>query len=57
VKPETVKRNVLRQKLAQMGIFSLAELARMIPCSRGAIYHSARCPRVQTRIEEILNAN
>ena len=50
----------LRRRAASKGIFTLAELARRIPCSRMAVYFAlekpSRFPRVVRRIKELVDA-
>lgn len=50
----------LRTRAARKQIFTLAELARRVPCSRIAIYLSlerpSRFPKVVNRLKEILDA-
>jgi hypothetical protein len=52
-----VNNQEIRKRAAAVGIFSFAELARRIPCSRIAIYlaieRPSRFPRVVRRIEEL----
>ena len=49
----------LRQRAAKVEIFSIAELARRVPCSVPSIYFAIERPsrfgRVTRRLEEILN--
>ncbi len=49
----------LRMRAAAKGILSIAELARLVPCSREAVYFAlekpTRYPRVARRIEEIVS--
>ena len=58
---DKVKRNLLRQRAAAVGIFSIAELARRVGCSREAIYFSIekpkRFPRVTQRLNKLVGAN
>ena len=55
---DKVKRNLLRQRAAAVGIFSIAELARRVGCSREAIYFSIekpnRFPRVTRRLNQLV---
>lgn len=48
----------LRMKAAARGILSIAELARLVPCSRPAIYFALEKPhrfsRVARRIKELV---
>ena len=50
----------LRRRAATKSIFTFTELARLVPCSRIAIYLSlerpSRFPNVINRLEEILDA-
>jgi hypothetical protein len=54
------QRKLLRQRAAQAGIFSIAELARQVGCSREAIYFAvekpSRFPRVHSRIDQIIQS-
>ena len=56
--PEKINRNVLRKRAAAKGIFSIAELARRLDCSREAVYFAVerptRYPRVHKRLEALL---
>ena len=49
----------LRRRAAQVNIFSIAELARRVPCSIPSVYFAIERPsrfgRVTRRLEEILN--
>lgn len=53
-----INRNVLRQRAAAKGIFSIAELARQVGCSRPAIYFAIEMPhrykRVHKRITQLI---
>jgi len=57
---EKIKRNLLRQRAAAKGIFTIAELARQVGCSREAIYFSiekpSRFPRVTKRLNQLVGA-
>jgi hypothetical protein len=58
---DKVKRNLLRQRAAAVGIFSIAELARRVGCSREAIYFSiekpTRFPHVTKRLNKLVGIN
>ena len=49
----------LRTRAAAAGIFSIAELARQVPCARVSIYFAierpSRFPKVTSRIKELLD--
>ena len=53
-----IKREKIRQRAAAVGIFSLAELARQVGCSRPAIYmwmeRPSRFSLVNARITRLL---
>lgn len=56
--PNKVKRQKIRQQAAAVGIFSLAELARKVGCSRPALYMWIETPSrfslVNARIARLL---
>lgn len=51
-------RTSLRRRAAARNIFSISDLARLVPCSRTAIYESlerpTRFPNVTRRINELV---
>lgn len=53
-----IKREKIRQQAAAVGIFSLAELARRVGCSRPALYmwmeRPSRFSQVNDRVQRIL---
>lgn len=55
------KQKKLRMQAASRGILSIAELARLVPCSRTTIYESlerpARFPAAVRRINQILTGD
>ena len=55
---QRINKKVLRREMAVRGIFSIAELARRVPCSRWSVYAAmdhGKCPQVRNRIKEITN--
>jgi len=57
IKKIEVNRQTLRRKAAARNIFSFTQLARLVPCSRTALYDSllrpSRYPKVIRRIQEL----
>lgn len=55
---DKINRNLLRQRAAAKGIFSIAELSRRVGCSRPAIYFAiekpTRYPLVHSRIVKLI---
>lgn len=57
---DKINRNLLRQNAAAKGIFSIAELARRVGCSRQAIYFAiekpSRYPQVHRRVVKLIGS-
>jgi len=56
---QRINKKELRKNLAGLGIFTLTDLARRVPCSPWSIHtvcnEPERLPRVRRRIKEIAN--
>ncbi len=60
LRPSEINKKAIRKKAARLGIFTMADLARELKCSRWSLYKACeqptKVPRVSNRLKELLDA-